>query len=183
MRNHAYLCTVKQKLETIKTEKVMESIITIATVLTMYFNAANDVNAPYMYNSDLEDGVIHKIEVYEQKAGDQMAAKMEYRYSYDEQGRLTAREVMRWDAGKNDWVNDFRHVYRYYKNGYNVETSKWDAEAQAYDIPAEVTLYREIAPSVTSVKTFKMNDAKDDMYLSDRMVVMEPISSNLLAKR
>ena len=44
----------------------MESIITIATVLTMYFNAANDVNAPYLYNSDLEDGVIHKIEVYEQ---------------------------------------------------------------------------------------------------------------------
>ena len=46
----------------------MESIITIATVLTMYFNAANDVNAPYLYNSDLEDGVIHKIEVYEQKS-------------------------------------------------------------------------------------------------------------------
>ena len=42
----------------------MESIITIATVLTMYFNAANDVNSQYLYNSDLEDGVIHKIEVY-----------------------------------------------------------------------------------------------------------------------
>ena len=54
----------------------MESIITIATVLTMYFNAANDVNAPYFYNSDLEDGVIHKIEVYEQKAEGQMCAKM-----------------------------------------------------------------------------------------------------------
>ena len=54
----------------------MESIITIATVLTMYFNAANDVNAPFMYNSDLEDGVIHKIEVYEKKADNQMCAKM-----------------------------------------------------------------------------------------------------------
>ena len=54
----------------------MESIITIATVLTMYFNAANDVNSQYLYNSDLEDGVIHKIEVYEQKAEGQMCAKM-----------------------------------------------------------------------------------------------------------
>jgi len=53
----------------------MESIITIATVLTMYFNAANDVNAPYLYNSDLEDGVIHKIEVYEQKAEGQMSPR------------------------------------------------------------------------------------------------------------
>ena len=96
----------------------MESIITIATVLTMYFNAANDVNAPYLYNSDLEDGVIHKIEVYEQKADNQMCAKMEYRYSYDDQGRLTTREVVRWDANKQEWVNDFRHTYKYYKNGY-----------------------------------------------------------------
>ena len=76
----------------------MESIITIATVLTMYFNAANDINAPYLYNADMEDGIINKVEVYEKKSNDQLAAKMEYRYSYDEQGRLTEREVMRWDA-------------------------------------------------------------------------------------
>ena len=71
----------------------MESIITIATVLTMYFNAANDANAPYLYNSDLEDGVIHKIEVYEQKADNQMCAKMEYRYNYDEQGHNISTET------------------------------------------------------------------------------------------
>ena len=144
----------------------MESIITIATVLTMYFNAANDVNSQYLYNSDLEDGVIHKIEVYEQKAD------------------LTAREVMRWDNTKHQWVNDFRHTYKYYKNGYNMETSKWDMTLNAYDVPAEVTLYREIAPSVTSVRTFRMNEAKNDMYLTNKMLCMEPlelISDRLMA--
>ena len=162
----------------------MESIITIATVLTMYFNAANDVNAPFMYNSDLEDGVIHKIEVYEKKAEGQMCAKMEYRYDYDEQGRLTTREVMRWDDSQKQWVNDFRHTYKYYKNGYNMETSKWDAAQKGYDLPIEVTLYREVAPNVTSVKTFKMNETKDNMYLVNRMLCMEPlevISNRLLA--
>ena len=162
----------------------MESIITIATVLTMYFNAANDVNSQYLYNSDLEDGVIHKIEVYEQKADGQMCAKMEYRYSYDEQGRLTTREVMRWDESKKQWVNDFRHTYKYYKNGYNMETSKWDSAQQTYDLPMEVTLYREVAPSVTSVKTYKMNEAKNDMYLINSLLCMEPlemISDRLLA--
>ena len=164
----------------------MESIITIATVLTMYFNAANDVNSQYLYNSDLEDGVIHKIEVYEQKAEGQMCAKMEYRYSYDEQGRLTSREVVRWDEAKKDWVKDFRHTYKYYKNGYNMETSKWDATQQAYDLPTEVTLYREIGPSLTSVKTYRMNDAQNDMYLTNRMLCMEPlevITERLLAVR
>ena len=155
----------------------MESIITIATVLTMYFNAANDVNAPFMYNSDLEDGVIHKIEVYEKKADGQMCAKMEYRYDYDEQGRLTTREVMRWDDSKKQWVNDFRHTYKYYKNGYNMETSKWDAAQKGYDLPFEVTLYREVAPNVTSVKTFKMNDAKNDMYLLNSLLCMESLES------
>ena len=155
----------------------MESIITIATVLTMYFNAANDVNAPYLYNSDLEDGVIHKIEVYEQKTDNQLCAKMEYRYSYDDQGRLTTREVVRWDANKQEWVNDFRHTYKYYKNGYNMETSKWDAAKQAYDLPSEVTLCREIAPSLTSVKTFKMNAAKNDMYLVNSLLCMEDLES------
>jgi hypothetical protein len=162
----------------------MESIITIATVLTMYFNAANDVNSTYLYNSDLEDGVIHKIEVYEQKADNQMCAKMEYRYSYDEQGRLTTREVMRWDDSKKDWVNVFRHTYKYYKNGYNMETSKWDAEKKAYEIPSEVTLYREVAPSVTSVRTYRMNETKDNMFLTNSLLCMEPlemISDKLMA--
>ena len=153
----------------------MESIITIATVLTMYFNAANDVNAPFMYNSDLEDGVIHKIEVYEKKADGQMCAKMEYRYDYDEQGRLTTREVMRWDDSKKQWVNDFRHTYKYYKNGYNMETSKWDAKHQNYDLPSEVTLYREVAPNVTSVKNYRLNAAKNDVYLTDSLLCMEPL--------
>ena len=164
----------------------MESIITIATVLTMYFNAANDVNSQFLYNSGLEDGVIHKIEVYEQKADNQMCAKMEYRYEYDDQGRLTSREVMRWDSNKQYWVKDFRHTYKYYKNGYNMETCKWDASRQTYDLPEEVTLYREVAPNVTSVKNYRLNAAKNDVYLTESLLCMEPlesISSRLLATK
>lgn len=159
----------------------MESIITIATVLTMYFNAANDVTSNYLYNSDLEDGVIHKIEVYEQKDNNQVCAKMEYHYEYDDQGRLTTREVMRWDSNKNNWVNEFRHTYKYYKNGYNLEVSYWNNQKQAYDLPAEVTLYRSQAPNLTSVKIYKMNEKQDNMYLSGSMIVMEPIEYRLLA--
>ena len=164
----------------------MESIITIATVLTMYFNAANDVNAPFVYNSDLEDGIIHKIEVYEKKSDGMLSAKLEYRYSYDEQGRLTSREVMRWDDSRKQWVNDFRHIYKYYRNGYNIETSKWDSTQNGYDLPFEVILYRMVTPDVTSVRTFKMNEKKDNMYLTDRLLCMESleqISNRLLAVR
>ena len=161
----------------------MESIITAATVLTMYFNAINSNDVNYMYNGDMEDGVVNKIEVYEKNHNQQMEQKMEYCYEYDEQGRLTNKEMLSWDEATQSWTKSSRLTYKYYKNGYNVEVSHWNAEKKAYDLPSEVTLYRSQAPNLTTVKTYKMNEKQDNMYLSSRMVVMEPIENSLLAIR
>ena len=161
----------------------MESIITAATVLTMYFNAINSNDANYMYNGDMEDGVVNKIEVYAQNDKKQMEQKMEYRYAYDEQGRLHDKEMLSWDEANKQWTKSSRLTYKYYKNGYNVEVSYWNTEKQAYELPTEVTLYRSQAPNLTTVKTYKMNDQKDNMFLSSSMVVMEPLDDRLLAKQ
>jgi hypothetical protein len=106
---------------------------------------------------------------------------MEYCYEYDEQGRLTSKEMLSWDDAKKDWVKNSRLTYKYYKNGYNVEVSHWNAEKQQYDLPQEVTLYRSKAPSLTTVRTYRMNETQDNMYLSSSMLVMEPIDNRLLA--
>lgn len=161
----------------------MESIITAATVLTMYFNAVNSTDANYMYNGDMEDGVVNKIEVYATNDYKQMEQRMEYCYEYDEQGRLQNKEMLSWDDAKKMWVKSSRLTYKYYKNGYNVEVSQWNNETQSYDLPSEVTLYRSQAPNLTTVKTYKMNETHDNMYLSSRMIVMEPIENSLLANR
>ena len=161
----------------------MEPIITAATVLTMYFNAINSNDVNYMYNGDMEDGVVNKIEVYEKNDQQQMTQKMEYCYEYDAEGRLTNKEMLSWDEANKQWTKNSRLTYKYYKNGYNVEVSYWNKEMQAYDLPSEVTLYRSQAPSLTSVKTYKMNEKKDNMYLLSSMIVMEPIDSCLLATK
>ena len=135
----------------------MESIITAATVLTKYFNAVNSTDANYMYNGDMEDGVVNKIEVYATNENKQMEQKMEYCYEYDEQGRLQNKEVLSWDEAKKMWVKSSRLTYKYYKNGYNVEVSQWNKETQTYDLPSEVTLYRSQAPNLTTVKTRSRN--------------------------
>ena len=108
---------------------------------------------------------------------------MEYCYEYDEQGRLQNKEMLSWDEAKKMWVKSSRLTYKYYKNGYNVEVSQWNKETQTYDLPSEVTLYRSQAPNLTTVKTYKMNETHDNMYLSSRMIVMEPIENSLLANR
>ena len=159
----------------------MEAIITAATVLTMYFNAVNSNDANYMYNGEMEDGVVNKIEVYVQNNKKQMEQKMEYCYAYDEQGRLQNKETLTWDEATKQWTKSSRLTYRYFKNGYNVEMSYWNAEQQQYDLPTEVTLYRSIAPNLTTVKTYKMNEQQDNMFLTSSMVMMEPLDSHLLA--
>ena len=161
----------------------MESIITAATVLTMYFNAVNSNEANYMYNGDMEDGVVNKIEVYERNDRQQMEQKMEYCYAYDEQGRLQDKETLSWDEAKQQWTKSSRLTYKYYKNGYNVEVSYWNANKQQYELPTEVTLYRSKAPNLTTVKTYRMNETQDDMYLTSSMIVMEPLDSRLLAQK
>ena len=138
----------------------MKAIITAVMVLTMCLTTVNSYAADNQ--SDTQ--------------------KVEYRYEYDEQGRLANKEMLSWDEAKKDWQKSSRLSYKYYKNGYNVEVSQWNADKQAYDLPSEVTLYRSQAPNLTTVKTYKMNDTHDNMYLTSRTVVMEPLeTANLLA--
>ena len=137
----------------------MKAIITAVMVLTMCLTTVNS------YAADNQNE----------------AQKVEYRYEYDEQGRLVNKEMLSWDEAKKDWQKSSRLSYKYYKNGYNVEVSQWNADKQAYDLPSEVTLYRSQAPNLTTVKTYKMNEAHDNMYLTSRTVVMEPLDANLLA--
>ena len=138
----------------------MKAIITAVMVLTMCLTTVNSYAADNQ--SDTQ--------------------KVEYRYEYDEQGRLANKEMLSWDEAKKDWQKSSRLSYKYYKNGYNVEVSQWNADKQAYDLPSEVTLYRSQAPNLTMVKTYKMNETHDNMYLTSRTVVMEPLeTANLLA--
>jgi YD repeat-containing protein len=109
--------------------------------------------------------------------------KIEYRYAYDEQGRLANKEMLSWDEATQQWQKSSRLTYKYYKNGYNVEVSEWNANKQTYDIPSQVTLYRSQAPNLTSVKIYKMNETRDNMYLTSRTVMMEPLNANLLASK
>ena len=139
----------------------MKAIITAAMVISMCLSTVNS-----------------------HAAGKQIETqKVEYRYEYDEQGRLAFKEMLSWDEATQQWQKSSRLTYKYYKKGYNVEVSEWNADKQTYDIPSQVTLYRSQAPNLTSVKIYKMNETRDNMYLTSRTVMMEPLNANLLASK
>ena len=139
----------------------MKAIITAAMVITMCLSTVNSHAADKQNETQ----------------------KIEYRYAYDEQGRLANKEMLSWDEATQQWQKSSRLTYKYYKKGYNVEVSEWNANKQTYDIPSQVTLYRSQAPNLTSVKIYKMNETRDNMYLTSRTVMMEPLNANLLASK
>ena len=72
----------------------METIITAATVLSMFMNLSNDVNSPYYYNADVENNQVKTLHVYNDNDG-LLSARLSYRYTYDDEGRLVSKVAYR----------------------------------------------------------------------------------------
>ena len=98
----------------------METIITAATVLSMFMNLSNDVNAPYYYNADVENGQVKTLYVYNDNEG-QLSARLSYHYTYDEEGRLKSKVAYRHDGLDGQEKPSFRLDYAYNAEGYSVE--------------------------------------------------------------
>ena len=90
----------------------METIITAAMVLGMYFNANVNANAQSVDNAVIQQKV---------------AQKTECRCKYDEQGRLANKETLSWDEAKKEWQN-MTGNWTGVKGG-TMETKKWIREA------------------------------------------------------
>ena len=100
----------------------METIITAATILAMYFNSATIDGSKYCYNADLSNGQVTTLYVYAQK-GEQLRNHLEYRYEYDDNGRLVYY-VETFSEGGKDSIAFF-----YDKNGCLVGYSEYGFDA------------------------------------------------------
>lgn len=112
----------------------MQTIITAATILSMYLSAAENSNSSYYYNADMENGKVTTMYVYE--ADNQMlTSKLAYNYTYDEQERLVKKEVMRWNSVSREWENDYSLNLIYTEDGYELSRSVWDKRTQLTSPP------------------------------------------------
>lgn len=158
----------------------METIITAATVLSMFMNLSNDVNAPYYYNADVENNQVKTLYVYNDNEG-QLSERLEYHYTYDEQGRLTSKVAYRHDAitGKNE--PDFKLDYTYYEDGYTVAHSEWNGQAKDFDTANSMTEYVKKMDNLMAITNYKWDEEKADMLVTDKFLVMGAHNDFLLA--
>ena len=164
----------------------METIITAATILAMYFNSATIDGSKYCYNADLSNGQVTTLYVYAQK-GEQLRNHLEYRYEYDEADRLVQKETLRWDAESQQWRRESCLCFSYNETGYTVEQGYtvehclWDSKLQAYAEADEIAVYKYEFEHLLSVNYLKRNAESDGMDIIGSMLLMNPRNDLLLA--
>jgi hypothetical protein len=160
----------------------MQTIITAATILSMYLSAAENSNSSYYYNADMENGKVTTMYVYE--ADNQMlTSKLAYNYTYDEQERLVKKEVMRWNSVSGKWENDYSLNLIYTEDGYELSRSVWDKRTQAYLPTTEKAVYQYVTDQVVAVNYLRRHDTQEQFESVDSMLVMNPTEGLLLATR
>jgi len=157
----------------------MDAIITTATVLAMYFNAATSNRGSYCYNADIENNAVKNIEVFSCN-GKSLSQKLQYRFTYDDRNRLASREALKWSAKRQRWENYYTLDYTYKADGYVLERRDWNARGNAYGVATARMEYQMISGDVMAVNYYKMSKASREMELTGNVLVMNP-QSDILA--
>ena len=160
----------------------MGTIITAATIMAMYLNSTGNLNSQYYYNADVENGQVKTMYVYD-KVGNSLSGKLEYRYEYDAEGRVTAKETLRRNASTGRMTPESRLTYTYSADGYTLERSLWNGKTKAYDRATERTEYRMETTGVMSVTVYDLAEDGTPAAIADNMLVMMPQDAGLMAEK
>lgn len=160
----------------------MGTIITAATIMAMYLNSTGNLNSQYCYNADVENGQVKTMYVYD-KVGNSLSGKLEYRYEYDAEGRVTAKETLRRNASTDRMTPESRLTYTYSADGYTLERSLWNGKTKTYDRATERTEYRMETAGVMSVTAYELAEDGTPAAVTDNMLVMMPQDAGLMAEK
>ena len=158
----------------------MGTIITAATIMAMYLNSIGNLNSQYCYNADVENGQVKTMYVYD-KVGNSLSGKLEYRYEYDTEGRVTAKVTLRRNASTGRMTPESRLTYTYSADGYTLERSLWNASSMAFDRADSRTEYRMETTGVMSVTAYELAEDGTPAAVTDNMLVMMPQGAGLMA--
>ncbi|MGM9702112.1 MAG: DUF3836 domain-containing protein [Prevotella sp.] len=173
--------TINKNINNKKRNKVMSTIITVTTIMSMYMNLTADTeNSKFFYNANIEDGKVVAIEVYNNN-GESLSANLKRLYTYDEQDRLVVRETLKWNKRKMAWEKHSCLAYSYNTDGYNVEKHMWDETKHDYAQANERNRYTVVMDNVLAVNSYKLNKQSGNYDMADNMLIIAPDTSRLMA--
>lgn len=105
--------------------------VAVTLLLSVSTNAAIVKEKKLFTNEVIEgDMIVSKI-VYEMDSS--LTPYMKYDYTYDNEARIVAIEVLKWDSGSDKWEPSYKTSYLYKVDKIGVELGYWDKKHKAFD--------------------------------------------------
>ena len=160
-----YLCNIKSnEMYNLKNKTIMKALVlSVVFALTAVVNAVSGNNVKdFAYNSEKQENGVETQTVYKIKEGKYLERHLQYNYTHDEKGRVSAKEILKWNQDNSRFEKQYCLNFSYTDNEVGVEYVAWNSKTNAYaDVKAKAVY--QINAMGTSYQSYKWNK-KDNSW-------------------
>ena len=114
-------------------------VLSVVFALTSVVNAVSGNNVKdFAYNSEKQESGVETQTVYKVKEGKYLERHLQYNYTHDEKGRVSAKEILKWNSKAGDYTNvKAKAVYQMNENGMNYMAYNWNEKNNSWNLVTE----------------------------------------------
>lgn len=128
---------------------VMTMIMAMTAATNVFSNNSDNSDRPkFAYNCQVEDEQVTAQQVYRVTDSRLLSRHLEYRFAYDDQGRVIRKEALKWAEASQAYERYYCMEVSYLADGVELRLARWDNDAQEYSQSKERTVYRADATGV-----------------------------------
>lgn len=158
-------------------------LITAALLFASMLNMTAQTSEKYfVYNNVMTNGNVTTVRTCEIVL-DTLSQKLKTVYDFDQQGRVTKRELMKWNERKQQWVNLKRWTYKYDGDRTSIDFAVWNKHKGCYNPVRDRKVYDFISEKVICVNDYKRNDKLDDLQYMGSCLLMNNSTNELAVSK
>ena len=158
-------------------------LITAALLFASMLNMTAQTSEKYFVNNNVMTNgnvtTVHTCEI----VLDTLSQKLKTVYDFDQQGRVTKRELMKWNERKQQWVNLKRWTYSYDGDRTSIDFAVWNKHKGCYNPVRDRKVYDFISDKMICVNDYKRNDKLDDLQLMGSCLLMNNSTDELAVSK
>ena len=158
-------------------------LMTAALLFASMLNMTAQTSEKYFVNNNVMTNgnvtTVHTCEI----VLDTLSQKLKTVYDFDLQGRVTKRELMKWNERKQQWVNLKRWTYKYDGDRTSIDFAVWNKHKGCYNPVRDRKVYDFISDKVICVNDYKRNDKLDDLQYMGSCLLMNNSTDELAVSK
>lgn len=158
-------------------------LMTAALLFASMLNMTAQTSEKYFVNNNVMTNgnvtTVHTCEI----VLDTLSQKLKTIYDFDLQGRVTKRELMKWNERKQQWVNLKRWTYSYDGDRTSIDFAVWNKHKGCYNPVRDRKVYDFISDKMICVNDYKRNDKLDDLQYMGSCLLMNNSTDELAVSK